>query len=126
VTSRLRCSNSTSRSFSAKRICFLLCLTLAIAACALPWLHAQDTGPRKLVNRVNPKYPEYLKKHEIGGVVRLTVVVTANGTVKSVTPLGGNPILVDAATDAVKQWKYAPSDASDTFEVKLDFVPPSN
>jgi len=72
---------------------------------------------------VTPKYPEYLKNHEIGGVVRLTVVVTANGNVKSVSPVGGNPILVDAAMDAVKQWKYAPSEASDTFEVKLDFVP---
>jgi membrane protein involved in colicin uptake len=55
--------------------------------------------------------------------VRLMVVVTPNGTVKSVSPVGGNPILVDAATDAVKQWKYAPSDSSDTFEVKLDFIP---
>ena len=53
----------------------------------------------------------------------MTVVVTANGNVKSVSPVGGNPILVDAAMDAVKQWKYAPSEASDTFEVKLDFVP---
>jgi len=99
---------------------------LAFTVCVPYSLHAQESGPRKLLNHVNPKYPEYLKKHEIGGVVRLTVVVAANGTVKSVTPVGGNPILVDAATDAVKQWKYAPSDASDTFEVKLDFVPPSN
>ena len=89
----------------------------------LPSLHAQESGPRKLLYRVTPKYPEYLKNHEIGGVVRLTVVVAANGSVKSVSPIGGNPILVDAATDAVKQWKYAPADASDTFEVKLDFVP---
>lgn len=55
--------------------------------------------------------------------MRLTVVVAASGTVKSVSAIGGNPILVDAATDAVKQWKYAPAEASDTFEVKLDFVP---
>lgn len=50
-------------------------------------------------------------------------MVTPAGNVKAVTPVGGNPILVDAATDAVKQWKYAPADNTDTFEVKLDFVP---
>jgi hypothetical protein len=33
--------------------------------------------------------------------------------------LGGNPIPIDA----VKQWKYAPAETTDTFEVKLDFVP---
>lgn len=78
---------------------------------------------RKLISRVAPKYPEYLQTHEIGGVVRLNVTVAPSGSVKSVTPLGGNPILVDAATDAVKQWKYAPSESSDTFEVKLEFTP---
>ena len=115
-------SNSPSRRHGARLTCFLLCLTLAIGAGA-PSLHAQDATPRKLVAHVAPKYPEYLKDHEIGGVVRLTVVVTPNGNVKSVSPIGGNPILVDAAIDAVKQWKYAPSETSDTFEVKLDFVP---
>ena len=78
---------------------------------------------RKLVSHVVPKYPEFLREHEIGGVVRLTVVVTPNGNVKSVAPVGGNPILIDAATEAVKQWKYAPAETTDTFEVKLDFVP---
>lgn len=53
----------------------------------------------------------------------MSVVVTPAGNVKSVTPIGGNPILVDAATEAVKQWKYASGESTETFEVKLDFVP---
>ena len=84
---------------------------------------AEDPSPRKLITRVTPKYPEYLRTHEIGGAVRLSVVVTPSGNVKSITPVGGNPILIDAATEAVKQWKYAPGDNTDTFEVKLDFIP---
>jgi len=90
-----------------------------------PRVRAEDPAPRKLVTRVAPKYPEYLKTHEIGGVVRLSIVVTPAGNVKAVTPVGGNPILVDAASDAVKLWKYAPAENTDTFEVKLDFVPRS-
>ena len=106
------------------RAFFLLCCAVAIAAGVVASVRAEDPSPRKLVTRVTPKYPEYLKTHEIGGVVRLTVVVTPGGAVKNVTPVGGNPILIDSAIDAVKQWKYAPSDNTDTFEVKVDFVPP--
>ena len=101
-------------------------LTISLAATAAilaPRVRAEDPVPRRLITRVSPKYPEYLKTHEIGGVVRLTIVVSPAGNVKSITPVGGNPILVDAASDAVKQWKYAPADNTDTFEVKLDFVP---
>lgn len=86
-------------------------------------LRAQEQSARKLLTRVQPKYPEYLQTHEIGGTVRLNVTVTPSGNVKSIAPIGGNPILVDAAMDAVKQWKYAPSESSDTFEVKLEFNP---
>jgi TonB family protein len=101
-----------------------LIIAFAVAAAVLaPRVRAEDPAPRKLITRVSPKYPEYLKTHEIGGVVRLTIVVTPAGNVKNVTTVGGNPILVDAATDAVKQWKYAPGENTDTFEVKLDFVP---
>ena len=113
----------SSQSSCASRTCFLLCLALAIATGIVASLQAQDATPRQVLHRVEPKYPDYLKAHEIGGAVRLTVVVTPNGNVKSVTPVGGNPILVDAAIDAVKQWKYAPSETTDTFEVKLNFVP---
>jgi len=88
-----------------------------------PSLHAQAGNERKLLTRVQPKYPEYLRIHEIGGAVKLMVEITPKGTVKSVTPVGGNPILVDAAIEAVKQWKYVPSESTNTQEVKIDFVP---
>lgn len=100
----------------------LFCLLTVFGASSSP-ARAQEQASRKLITRVAPKYPEYLQSHEIGGVVRLNVTVTPSGNVKSVAQLGGNPILVDAAIDAVKQWKYAPSENSDTFEVRLEFNP---
>ncbi len=88
-------------------------------------LKAQTAGPnfRKVVYKVAPKYPRELKQNEIGGVVRLSISISPNGSVAKITPVGGNPILVDAATLAVKQWKYVPSDRSTTTEVQLDFIP---
>jgi TonB family protein len=85
-------------------------------------LYAQD-AERKVVYKVAPKYPDYLKHHDIGGVVRLSVEITPKGTVRTVEPLGGNPILVESAIEAVKQWKYVPADNSQTIEVKIDFNP---
>ena len=45
----------------------------------------------------------------IAGTVRLAVVVAPNGTVKSSKPVGGHPLLVNAAMDAMKQWKFEPA-----------------
>lgn len=87
-------------------------------------IRAQNTpNLRKLVYKVAPKYPRELKQNEIGGVVRLSVSINPNGSVGKITPIGGNPILVDAAAVAVKQWKYLPSDHPTTTEVQLDFIP---
>ena len=100
-------------------------LIIFLLAMSTPLLRAQTTTPnlRKVVYKVAPKYPRELKQNEIGGIVRLTVSVNANGSVGKITPVGGNPVLVDAATQAVKQWKYAPADRPTTTEVQLDFIP---
>jgi outer membrane biosynthesis protein TonB len=38
---------------------------------------------RKVVSRIAPFYPEIAKRMQVGGVVKLEVVVRANGRVKS-------------------------------------------
>ena len=78
---------------------------------------------RKLVYKVSPKYPRELKQNAIGGIVRLSISISPNGSVGKISPIGGNPILVDAATLAVKQWKCVPADHPTTTEVQLDFIP---
>ena len=106
----------------ASLLCFGL-LAFTLAQGLLPRLCAQDASPRKRIYKVEPKYPEYLKHHDIGGAVRLSVEVTPKGTVRTIEPLGGNPILVESAVEAVKQWKYEPAETSTTIEVKIDFNP---
>jgi len=55
-------------------------------------------GVRKVVYKVAPKYPRELKQNAIGGIVRLSISISPNGSVGKISPIGGNPILVDAAT----------------------------
>lgn len=78
---------------------------------------------RKLIYRVDPVYPQDLKRFYIGGTVRLKVLVSARGTVETVAPLGGNPALVDSSVVAVKKWKYTPASSSTEITLNLVFNP---
>jgi len=88
--------------------------------------HAQNTtvsssSERKVSSRVTPVYPELAKKMHIHGVVRVEAIVRTNGSVKSTRVLGGNPVLVEAAQDAVGKWKFEPAQSETTEIVQLAF-----
>lgn len=83
----------------------------------------QSSSDRKLITRVEPDYPDTLKRLYIGGMVRVAVRVSPNGTVKSEELLGGNPILGQSTMKAIKQWRYAPAASEEVVTVKLEFDP---
>jgi len=70
---------------------------------------------------VAPNYPELARKMHIHGVVKVEATVRANGSVKSTRVLGGNPVLVDAAVDAIGKWKFEPAPSETTELVQLSF-----
>lgn len=78
---------------------------------------------RKVISRVDPDYPDALKRLYIGGVVRVEVQVAPNGTVKSTKLLGGSPILGQSTMKAIMKWKYAPAAAETMLTVKVEFDP---
>lgn len=82
---------------------------------------ATSAPERKIVSRVTPTYPELARKMHIRGVVRVEAVVRPNGNVKTTRVLGGNPVLVDAAQDAVVRWKFEPAQGETTEIVQLAF-----
>lgn len=90
---------------------------------AAPQTREHDTSDRKIITRVEPDYPETLKRLYIGGVVRIQVTVDPAGKVESTELLGGSPILGQSAMKAVKQWKYAPAAGTEKFVVQLEFDP---
>jgi TonB family protein len=121
-----------SANFNFRTLCrpFFIMSVLAICIFAavkpVSSQKSEESGTRKVVSRVEPEYPEALKRLFIGGVVRIEVVVTPNGTVESAQVLGGNPILGQSALKAVKRWKYAPSAGKEKFVVKFEFDPHAN
>jgi TonB family protein len=96
-----------------------VCLSVVRPACS----QVKNDLERKVLTRVEPEYPETLKRLYIGGVVRVQVVVTAAGRVESMQLLGGNPILGQSALKAIKQWKFVPGDGKSTFVLPLTFDP---
>lgn len=106
--------------------CRLAVLVMALIAVAFG-APAQNSAPpepeRKVLHRVVPTYPDLARKLHIKGVVKFTATVAPNGNVKSIQVLGGNPVLIQAAEDAVGNWKFAPA-AEETHElIELRFGP---
>jgi TonB family protein len=93
------------------------------AALAAQTYEQNSADERRVMTRVEPDYPEALKRLYIGGVVRVEVVIAPNGVVRSTKLLGGSPILGQSSMKAIKQWKYAPAPAQQVMTVKVEFDP---
>ena len=61
-----------------------------------------------LFHRVEPDYPLIAKRARIEGSVELRAIISKEGTIQGLQRVNGHPILVAAAMDAVKQWRYRP------------------
>lgn len=59
---------------------------------------------------IKADYPEFARRMKITGAVRLQLQLTASGSVRESKILGGNPVLVSAAQQAVKQAKFEGSE----------------
>jgi len=62
-----------------------------------------------LIKKVTPNYPPLAKQARIQGTVHFTAIIGKDGTIQNLQLVSGHPLLVPAATDAVKQWVYKPT-----------------
>ncbi len=65
--------------------------------------------PPRLVHNMQPSYPPLAKQTQTQGTVVLDCVIDPQGNVTQVKLVSGHPLLVEAALDAVRQWKYQPT-----------------
>lgn len=84
----------------------VLALALSLVAVFFP-VASRSQENRKLIKKVDPVYPDLARKMNMAGTVKVEITIATDGSVKDVKTLGGNPVLVQAVEDAVKQWKYA-------------------
>jgi len=62
-----------------------------------------------LIYQPKPVYPPLAKQARIQGTVRFTAIIGRDGTIQNLTVVSGHPLLVQAATEAVRQWRYKPT-----------------
>jgi TonB family protein len=86
-----------------------------------PAVSAQSGAGRKVVDRAAAAYPDLAQRMHLQGTVKLAVLVRASGEVKSSRPLGGNPVLIEAASTAARKWKFEPGQGETTEVIEFRF-----
>ncbi len=107
------------RSTVTRKLAQLACLAVVFGL-GSGIVFSQDND-RKVLKKIEPEYPAVLRDKGIGGTVRLRVTIRPDGTVKDVQTIGGNAVLVESATRAVKQWHYASGEKESTIELSIHF-----
>jgi len=80
-----------------------------------------DEGKRKVKTRTSPTYPELARRMNVSGKVKIEVIITPDGHVRSSRVIGGHPLLVQSCQDAVKEWKFFPAPEESTQVIEFDF-----
>jgi periplasmic protein TonB len=68
----------------------------------------EDFADDQIVHRVRPTYPKQARARKLHGTVVLQAIVNKQGKVDSLQLVSGDPLLAQAAADAIKQWRYKP------------------
>ncbi|MGC1386196.1 MAG: energy transducer TonB [Candidatus Acidiferrales bacterium] len=106
-------------------VAMALTLTFAAAVSSTVIVRAQepaaDSAKRKVKTRTVPEYPAIAKQMHITGKVKIEATIAPDGHVVSTHVVGGSPVLVGAATDALKKWRYESGPTETTEIVEFDF-----
>lgn len=62
-----------------------------------------------IINQIQPVYPALARQARITGSVVLHAIIDKDGRVSELQVISGHPLLVQAALDAVRQWRYKPT-----------------
>ena len=62
-----------------------------------------------IITQTHPNYPPLARQARIQGTVVLHAIIDKEGKVAQLEVISGHPLLVQAAMEAVKQWRYKPT-----------------
>jgi len=92
-------------------------------------VRAQDTAPppaeiakRKVKSKVLPVYPALGRQTGLTGQVKIEATISAEGKVTSTKIVGGSPVLVDSAIEALKKWRFEPAPKDTTEVIEFEFT----
>ena len=62
-----------------------------------------------LIQKVQPVYPALAKSARVSGTVEFSATISRQGIIEHLTLVHGHPLLVEAARQAILQWRYKPT-----------------
>lgn len=68
-----------------------------------------DVEAARIISQAQPAYPALARQAGIQGAVLLHAIIDREGRVIELEVISGHPLLVKAALEAVKQWRYQPT-----------------
>lgn len=106
-----------------RRTIAALLISLTALILSAPGAFGQESDGRKLRTKVAPAYPELAKRTNISGTVKIEVTIAPSGSIKSTKVIGGHPLLVGAAEEALRKWKYEAGSSDTTTVIEFHFTP---
>jgi protein TonB len=115
-----------ARMFGKKRLLGLgLAVILGGSMLAAPRTNAQEnsaeSAKRKVKTKTLPDYPELARQMNASGKVKIEATISADGKVTNTKVIGGSPLLVGAAQDALKKWRFEAAAKESVEVVEFDF-----
>jgi TonB family protein len=81
-----------------------------------------EMSKRKVKSRVHPDYPPLAKQMRVTGKVKIETTISPDGHVTGTRVVGGSPLLVSAALDAVKKWRFEPAARETVETIEFEFT----
>lgn len=72
-------------------------------------LRVTSIVPAMLTRRVEPVYPVLAHQTHRTGRVELHAIISTDGSIQSLEVIAGDPLFVQSALDAVREWRYRPT-----------------
>ena len=69
---------------------------------------SQGVTQGMVINKIEPKYPKIALAARVTGIILLKAVISKEGEIRELQVVSGHPLLVPAAIEAVKRWRYRP------------------
>jgi protein TonB len=63
----------------------------------------------QLIRRVEPIYPPIPRQIQREGRVELHAIISTTGTIESLEVISGDPLFIQSALSAVREWRYRPT-----------------
>jgi protein TonB len=69
---------------------------------------SQGVTEGRIIQKIEPQYPPLAKSARIQGQVVLAAIISKSGEIENLVLVSGHPLLVPAALEAVRKWRYRP------------------